>query len=208
MSADGETSAVLKGMLHGAVDYLQKPIQMSDLRYIWQHVIRRDRAVEQPPEGRGRGSGGGARVGKEKRSKAAADGEEDEEPEEAPSGGGGKKARVVWAMELHGRFVEAVNVLGVDKAVPKRILELMGVQGLTRENVASHLQKYRLVRGAPRLSLVSRSHLSPPQYLKRASSSHASAMARRCTQPGRPRALRPRSTSARAWPEDSPCDER
>jgi two-component response regulator (ARR-B family) len=27
--------------------------------------------------------------------------------------------------------------------VPKRILDLMGVQGLTRENVASHLQKYR-----------------------------------------------------------------
>jgi hypothetical protein len=26
------------------------------------------------------------------------------------------------------------------EAVPKRILELMGVQGLTRENVASHLQ--------------------------------------------------------------------
>ena len=26
------------------------------------------------------------------------------------------------------------------EAVPKRILELMGVHGLTRENVASHLQ--------------------------------------------------------------------
>ena len=44
------------------------------------------------------------------------------------------------------QFVDACNQLGVDKAVPKRILDLMGVQGLTRENVASHLQKYRLVR--------------------------------------------------------------
>ena len=51
---------------------------------------------------------------------------------------------MVWSVELHQQFVNAVNALGVDKAVPKRILDLMGVQGLTRENVASHLQKYRL----------------------------------------------------------------
>jgi two-component response regulator (ARR-B family) len=38
------------------------------------------------------------------------------------------------------QFVDAVNQLGVDKAVPKRILDLMNVEGLTRENVASHLQ--------------------------------------------------------------------
>ena len=31
------------------------------------------------------------------------------------------------------------------EAVPKRILELMGVHGLTRENVASHLQVYMLL---------------------------------------------------------------
>jgi hypothetical protein len=31
----------------------------------------------------------------------------------------------------------------VDRAVPKTILALMNVEGLTRENVASHLQKYR-----------------------------------------------------------------
>ena len=55
-----------------------------------------------------------------------------------------KKARVVWSAELHAQFVTAVNQLGIDKAVPKRILDLMGVEGLTRENVASHLQKYRL----------------------------------------------------------------
>ncbi len=37
-----------------------------------------------------------------------------------------------------------MHKLGVDKAVPKTIMQLMKVDGLTRENVASHLQKYRL----------------------------------------------------------------
>ncbi|KAG9129084.1 hypothetical protein Leryth_019815 [Lithospermum erythrorhizon] len=54
-----------------------------------------------------------------------------------------RKVKVDWTPELHRRFVQAVEQLGVDKAVPSRILELMGIQGLTRHNIASHLQKYR-----------------------------------------------------------------
>ena len=62
-------------------------------------------------------------------------------------GGGGeqpKKPRLVWTPELHMRFMNAVNHLGIKNAVPKTILQLMNVEGMTRENVASHLQKYRL----------------------------------------------------------------
>ncbi|KAL1548722.1 two-component response regulator ARR2-like [Salvia divinorum] len=55
----------------------------------------------------------------------------------------GKKRRVTWTNEMHRRFLNAIERLGHDKAVPKRIVEVMGVPGLTRENVASHLQKYR-----------------------------------------------------------------
>ncbi|CAI7925438.1 unnamed protein product [Closterium sp. NIES-54] len=51
--------------------------------------------------------------------------------------------QVDWTPELHRRFVQAVEQLGVDKAIPSRILELMGVKSLTRHNIASHLQKYR-----------------------------------------------------------------
>ncbi|KAG2298444.1 hypothetical protein Bca52824_034916 [Brassica carinata] len=54
-----------------------------------------------------------------------------------------KVKKVDWTPELHRRFVEAVEQLGLEKAVPSRILELMGVHCLTRHNVASHLQKYR-----------------------------------------------------------------
>ncbi|KAJ6419030.1 hypothetical protein OIU84_029187 [Salix udensis] len=56
---------------------------------------------------------------------------------------GRKKVKVDWTPELHRRFVQAVEQLGVDKAVPSRILELMGIDCLTRHNIASHLQKYR-----------------------------------------------------------------
>ncbi|XP_058100580.1 probable transcription factor GLK1 [Magnolia sinica] len=56
---------------------------------------------------------------------------------------GRKKVKVDWTPDLHRRFVQVVEQLGVDKAVPSRILELMGIDCLTRHNIASHLQKYR-----------------------------------------------------------------
>ncbi|GLT27514.1 hypothetical protein SLA2020_025040 [Shorea laevis] len=56
---------------------------------------------------------------------------------------GKRKVKVDWTPDLHRRFVQAVEQLGVDKAVPSRILEIMGIDCLTRHNIASHLQKYR-----------------------------------------------------------------
>ncbi|KAK9700097.1 hypothetical protein RND81_08G217000 [Saponaria officinalis] len=55
-----------------------------------------------------------------------------------------KRPRLVWTPELHKRFVDVIEHLGINKAVPKTIMEMMNVEGLTRENVASHLQKYRI----------------------------------------------------------------
>nr|GMD78305.1 two-component response regulator-like APRR2 [Ipomoea batatas] len=57
-----------------------------------------------------------------------------------------KKLKVDWTPELHKKFVQAVEQLGVGAAIPSRILEVMKVEGLTRHNVASHLQKYRMHR--------------------------------------------------------------
>ncbi|XP_060213387.1 two-component response regulator-like APRR2 [Lycium barbarum] len=57
-----------------------------------------------------------------------------------------KKMKVDWTPELHKKFVKAVEQLGIDQAIPSRILELMKVEGLTRHNIASHLQKFRMQR--------------------------------------------------------------
>ncbi|KAI4368860.1 hypothetical protein MLD38_017368 [Melastoma candidum] len=68
-----------------------------------------------------------------------------EEAESAMDGSkAAKRQRLVWTPQLHKRFVDVVSHLGIKNAVPKTIMQLMNVEGLTRENVASHLQKYRL----------------------------------------------------------------
>jgi SHAQKYF class myb-like DNA-binding protein len=54
-----------------------------------------------------------------------------------------RKRRLVWTPQLHERFVKAVNLIGVDQAMPKILVSLMNVEGLTPEHVKSHLQKYR-----------------------------------------------------------------
>lgn len=57
----------------------------------------------------------------------------------------GRKRRRCWSQDLHIRFVSALQQLGGSQvATPKQIRELMQVDGLTNDEVKSHLQKYRL----------------------------------------------------------------
>ncbi|GMY11706.1 transcription factor HHO5 [Fagus crenata] len=56
-----------------------------------------------------------------------------------------RKQRRYWSPELHRSFVNAIQQLGGDQvATPRQIRELMKVDGLTNDEVKSHLQKYRL----------------------------------------------------------------
>ncbi|CAA0817543.1 Two-component response regulator ARR2 [Striga hermonthica] len=156
MSADDSKKVVMKGVTHGACDYLIKPVRMEALKNIWQHLVRKRQhewkekdLLEQhsgsvdeqkPPEDLDYSLS----VNEENWNTSKKRKDEEDEAVDKEDASSLKKPRVVWSVELHQQFVSAVNQLGIDKAVPKKILELMNVPGLSRENVASHLQKYRL----------------------------------------------------------------
>ncbi|KAL1559170.1 two-component response regulator ARR2-like [Salvia divinorum] len=69
----------------------------------------------------------------------------DEQPDYMMSQNGTvrKKMCTEWTRELHDKFENAVVQLGEGRCFPKEILELMNEPGLTRMQVASHLQKCR-----------------------------------------------------------------
>ncbi|PIN09536.1 hypothetical protein CDL12_17884 [Handroanthus impetiginosus] len=146
MSSDGETSRVMNVVEKGACDYLVKPIRLKELRNIWQHVLRKRvqhvRDIEHPAEiqtSRNESGQPDTILGKKRK-----DFENKNHDRECGDRSSVKKPRVIWSADLHQKFVKAVNLIGLDKAGPKKILELMEVPWLKRENVASHLQKYRL----------------------------------------------------------------
>ncbi|KAL8121322.1 hypothetical protein AgCh_018163 [Apium graveolens] len=159
MSVDGETSRVMKGIQHGACDYLLKPIRMKELRNIWQHVVRKKKNELRDIEGlKGMEKIQVARSGIPDQSddgylfcardmnfgKKRKGFESKYSDKEFVDLSSVKKSRVVWTVQLHRKFVKTVNHIGLDKIGPKKILDMMNVPWLTRENVASHLQKYRL----------------------------------------------------------------
>ncbi|KAI3514686.1 hypothetical protein L1887_13305 [Cichorium endivia] len=153
VSEDDRKDTIIECVKKGACAYLPKPVKMEDLQLLWQHVARKEMlrfrqmkhidSVEngEPDSSNGGedkefcGSSDGGPVLVDRRRK---DREDEQDKVER------KKQRLVWTDELHQLFLDAVEQLGINKAVPKKVLELMNVPWLTRENVASHLQKYRL----------------------------------------------------------------
>eukprot|EP00798_Chlamydomonas_sp_ICE-L_P001789 gene1789-33209_t len=83
-----------------------------------------------------------------------------------PKGQKGQK-RLFWTPELHQRFLQAMFQLGVNNAAPKYIMRIMSVKGLKRENVASHLQRYRQylkrIAGVPQKATVTPDQLQQAQ---------------------------------------------
>ncbi|GER51730.1 two-component response regulator ARR2 [Striga asiatica] len=138
--------------MNGACDYLVKPVRVEELKNIWQHVVRKklkknknvdnnkivnhvvgESHVEMKEASNNNSVCFNENPNNDKRHTR------DEVSSKQ------KKPRVVWSQELHRKFVAAVDQLGVDKAVPKRIMELMNVEGISREHVASHLQAKSLI---------------------------------------------------------------
>ncbi|XP_044470522.1 transcription factor HHO5-like [Mangifera indica] len=95
-----------------------------------------------------------------------------------------KKARRSWSPELHRLFLDALEHLGGwQAATPKKIKEYMKVEGLTSDEIKSHLQKYRLhVRNSTvtEANEISMAHEKVPNLsVFRAGSPHCLALGRR-----------------------------
>ncbi|KAJ8771415.1 hypothetical protein K2173_026592 [Erythroxylum novogranatense] len=156
MSSDDKKSVVMDCLESGASFYMMKPVNQNDLKNIWQCAVTskqgKPSAIMEGIPSSGEKLpieyiNSSASVPQERRDvkgstkKLKRKGNREDEDGTTT---GPKKAKVVWTNSLHNRFLHAISHLGLDKSVPKKILEFMSVPGLTRENVASHLQKYRI----------------------------------------------------------------
>ncbi|CAK9329830.1 unnamed protein product [Citrullus colocynthis] len=155
VSANEELEMVKRGVMEGAEDYLLKPVRLQELKNIWQHVLRKrsarkrsnpnllllEQAVVQEED-----------HNSIERVTITMDKQDYDESNEIVKlddinivalSSSKKKQRVSWTKELHEKFVEAYEQLREKERVPNNILKLMNDPSLTRENVASHLQKHR-----------------------------------------------------------------
>ncbi|XP_022155745.1 two-component response regulator ORR23-like [Momordica charantia] len=166
ISIDDRESIMLKAIQEGVVLYLLKPFTINDLRNIWQFALStKSRSKPNPnlfieetgshgprfPAFKSRSeevnsvsSSNERRRGKKKKDSKGKGKNQEKANDKKELTTTTKKAKVVWTDFLQYRFLQAVHYIGLDRAVPKKILEIMNVPGLTRENVASHLQKYRI----------------------------------------------------------------
>ncbi|KAG5100390.1 hypothetical protein JHK82_045442 [Glycine max] len=152
MSSDGRNSVISKSFANGAAHYILKPFSADDFKDIWQYARK---LTFQNIEG---GSIPGDNTSIQdvhsaissnvsKRKRKCFPRKSTQMNKEGQSGESStlvKKPKVVWTPYLHNRFLLAIKQIGLEKAVPKTILQVMNVPNLTRENVASHLQKYRI----------------------------------------------------------------
>lgn len=124
LSANSDPKLVMKGITHGACDYLLKPVRMEELKNIWQHVIRRRKFDNKDWNNFDNQDklhhGSDETTADHKLNKKRKDQNEDEDEDRDDNGHENedpttqKKPRVVWSVELHRKFVAAVNQLGID----------------------------------------------------------------------------------------------
>jgi two-component response regulator (ARR-B family) len=115
VSAEDSQSSIMKGIRHGARDYLLKPVRIQEMQNIWQHVVRKrlsdssDKSssftkeiIEQESV-----------PSTEPMAEAVVTGVKEKEIIGNPNGDAcsGKKPRVTWSSELHVKFVDCVEKL-------------------------------------------------------------------------------------------------
>ncbi|KAL0415043.1 UNVERIFIED_CONTAM: Two-component response regulator ORR26 [Sesamum latifolium] len=172
MSVDDNVFMAMRAIENGAFLFIKKPTSMEVLSGLWQHVIRdktramrererscvaanynvrgiefRDVAPHHDPEENPNHMYGvmmnDKGKGKKKINLRGNYDEYDVDDHMIMNNKVKRKVCTEWTQDLHEKFMEAVEQLGEGRCFPKEILELMNVPGLTRMQVASHLQKCR-----------------------------------------------------------------
>ncbi|KAH6757794.1 hypothetical protein C2S52_023284, partial [Perilla frutescens var. hirtella] len=157
MSGDENAFVAMRALEDGAFLYIKKPPPMEFLRCLWQHVVREKTRMIRERElfvaSNNLRSVRGiefreANKGKHKSKSRGRHGDYDEEHDsDTPimnhKGNVRRKMCTEWTQELHAKFMNAIEQLGEGRCFPKEILEMMNEPGLTRMQVASHLQKCR-----------------------------------------------------------------
>ena len=144
LSGYGDKERVMRGVIHGACDYLTKPVRIEELQNIWQHVVRRriDSKDKNKTASEGKACSMAGKLANEekacymagecsqamasksnadqniklgqKRKEQSEDEEEEEYDQENEEPSNQKKPRLVWDAELHRKFLAAINHLGID----------------------------------------------------------------------------------------------
>ncbi|XP_047961751.1 two-component response regulator ARR14-like [Salvia hispanica] len=165
---DEDPSMAVSAIDNGAFLYIKRPANPEMLRYLWQHIARetmhmrvmreRERLMSAsyitPPCGVGFGDvenpnnnsfavDNGKRKMNDYYNEKYVENEYNFDNSRMSQGKVKRKMCTEWTKELHEKFIDAVNQLGEGSIFPKEILEKMNVPGLTRMQVASHLQKCR-----------------------------------------------------------------
>ncbi|XP_006588247.1 two-component response regulator ARR2-like [Glycine soja] len=152
MSADGRSTVISKSFANGAAQYILKPFSADDFKDIWRYAkklsIQNNEGGSVPGDNtsiQDVNSATSSNMNKRKRKYCPRmSSQMNKEGQSEESSRLVKKPKVVWTTYLHNRFLLAIKQIGLEKAVPKTIVRVMNVPNLTRENVASHLQKYRI----------------------------------------------------------------
>ncbi|KAI3448812.1 hypothetical protein Pfo_005477 [Paulownia fortunei] len=181
MTDDDDAITTMRALEQGAFLCIKKPVTMQIMGYLWQHVLREKvRRLKQKKPIReviehntlhkefreedlmeGNQNDNHNAEGKHKSKKKLNSGTSQNDNAMFK-----KKVWTEWTEELHEKFMDAVTQLGEGRCYPKEILELMNIPGLTRMQVASHLQKCRNAKWLPpneRKSKLANAKTTPPK---------------------------------------------
>ncbi|XP_051135467.1 two-component response regulator ARR2-like [Andrographis paniculata] len=153
MSSDENILVAMRAVEMGATQFIPKPVKIDAIKALWQHVLKAKNRMVRERERIMMGPSIGAQgiqvpipnEGDKGKGKKKIRGRKEDgfDSDHMNSGRVRRKVCTEWTQELHEKFMASVRQLGEGRCFPKEILDLMNVPGLTRMQVASHLQKCR-----------------------------------------------------------------